>query len=154
GIELPIAAIFERPTVAALTETVQAALDGVTEETTTPAIRATEEIDLSSTQQRLWFLNHLDPESARYHVPVGFRLTGSLQVETLRNAFQHLVERHDALRTRFESRDGRPVQIVEPSQSVSLPVVDLVSIPETTRQAELTRLIWEEATRPFDLSAG
>src|SRR5262249_29118942 len=67
---------------------------------------------------------------------------------------QHLVERHDALRTRFESRDGRPVQIVEPSRSVSLPVVDLVSIPETTRQAELTRLIWEEATRPFDLSAG
>ena len=154
GIELPIAAIFERPTVAALTETVQAALDGVAEETTAPAIRTTEEIDVSSTQQRLWFLNQLDPKSAQYHVPVAFRLAGSLQVETLRNALQQLVERHDALRARFESRDGRPVQIVEHSAAVSLPVVDLVSIAETTRQAELTRLIREEATRPFDLSAG
>jgi len=62
-----------------------------------------------------------------------------------------LIERHDALRARFESRDGWPVQIVERSDAVSLPVVDLVSIPETTRQAELTRLIREEATHPFDL---
>ena len=154
GIELPIAAIFERPTVAALTETVQAALDGVVEETTAPDIRATEEIDVSSTQQRLWFLNQLDPKSAQYHVPVALRLRGSLQVETLRNTFQQLIERHDALRTRFESRDGRPVQIVEPSGAVSLPVIDLVSITETTPEAELTRLIREEATRPFDLSAG
>lgn len=154
GIELPIAAIFERPTVAALTETVEAALDGVAEETTAPAIRAADEIEVSSTQQRLWFLNQLDPKSAQYHVPVAFRLAGSLQVETLCNALQQLTERHDALRSRFESRDGRPVQIVEPSAAVSLPVVDLVSIAETTRQAELTRLIWEEATRPFDLSAG
>ena len=154
GIELPIAVIFERPTVAALTETVQAALDGMAEKTTAPAIRGTEEIDVSSTQQRLWFLNQLDPKSAQYHVPVAFRLAGSLQVETLRNALQQLIERHDALRARFESRDGRPVQIVQPSATVSLPVIDLVSIAETTRQAELTRLLREEATRPFDLSAG
>ena len=154
GIELPIAVIFERPTVAALTETVQAALDGTAEKTTAPAIRGTEEIDVSSTQQRLWFLNQLDPKSAQYHVPVAFRLAGSLQVETLRNALQQLIERHDALRARFESRDGRPVQIVQPSATVSLPVIDLISIAEMTRQAELTRLLREEATRPFNLSAG
>ena len=156
GVEIPIAVMFERPTVAALTQAVSNAL-AIVEQAMSPTnkpVRPYQEIELSSVQQRLWFLNQLDSSSAQYHVPVAFRLMGALQVEMLRQAFQQLIERHDALRARFESRDGRPFQIIEPAGSWSLPVVDLESIPEERQEAELEQLLWQEATRPFDLSLG
>src|SRR5690606_25604302 len=61
---------------------------------------------LSSAQQLLWFLHLLDPDSAAYNVPAALRLSGRLDPEALRQALERLIERHDALRTRFDTVDG------------------------------------------------
>jgi hypothetical protein len=109
---------------------------------------------LSFAQQRLWFLDQLDPGSAAYNVPYPLRVRGRLRVRVLKRALQQLVHRHESLRTRFPVADGEPVQWVEPAGPVRLPVVDLGALGEAAREAEMQRLAGDEARRPFDLAAG
>src|SRR6185295_2680398 len=79
-----------------------------------------EGLPLSFAQERLWFLNAIDPESQAYNIPAALRLAGELSVPALRAALDGLVARHAALRTTFAIRDGRPVQIVHPAAAVAL----------------------------------
>lgn len=106
---------------------------------------------LSFAQQRLWFLNQLDPESPAYNEPKAILLKGALNVRALGEAINHLVARHEALRTMFASTDGNLRQIIVSDYSIELPVVDLSSLPQATRDAEVDRLISETTQRPFDL---
>src|SRR5437879_7018576 len=80
---------------------------------------------LSFAQERLWFLQDLAPHDGLYHVVLGVRLRGHLDVGTLEHALAAVVERHEALRTRFPRCDGRPVQEIGAAQSVHLEVCDL-----------------------------
>ena len=107
---------------------------------------------LSFAQQRLWFLQRLEPGSAAYNVPFAARLTGVLDVAAMQRALQTIVDRHESLRTTFAEMDDAPVQVVAGSSSVSLPVVDLSRLPEPER--ELRRLMGKEARAPFDLEKG
>ncbi|NUO98112.1 MAG: non-ribosomal peptide synthetase, partial [Nonomuraea sp.] len=100
---------------------------------------------LSFQQARLWFLHQLDPGNAAYHMPVTLRLDGDLGVETLRAAFQHVVDRHEALRTRYEP--DTQVQAVMETWDVPVDLVDLSGRgPE-----ELERVRREVLREPFDL---
>jgi amino acid adenylation domain-containing protein len=107
---------------------------------------------LSFAQQRLWFLNQLEPESASYNQPKAIRLTGALDEKALQKAFDHVLARHEALRTTFGVVDGVPVQVIAESCSIDLPVADLRALPDVTRDAEAQRLLVEAARRPFDLA--
>ncbi|WP_371632864.1 amino acid adenylation domain-containing protein [Streptomyces sp. NBC_01259] len=82
-------------------------------------------LPLSHGQERLWFLDQLDPGDASYNIPLVLRLSGPLSVEALRAAFDGIVARHEALRTRFPDVDGRPVAVVEPANTVPVEVLDL-----------------------------
>ncbi|HSF41682.1 MAG TPA: amino acid adenylation domain-containing protein, partial [Thermoanaerobaculia bacterium] len=104
---------------------------------------------LSFSQERLWFLDQLMPGVATYNLPTPFRLRGPLDLGALARSFGEIVRRHEALRTRFEERDGTPVQVIDPPRPWALPVVDLTEVPE-----EALRLTAEEAGRPFDLQKG
>jgi amino acid adenylation domain-containing protein len=106
---------------------------------------------LSFAQERLWFLDQLEPGSAAYNIPAALRLAGQLDVEILRRSFNEVVRRHESLRTSFASDGERPVQIVAPELELSVPVIDLGELPEELREAEAVRLATEEARRPFDL---
>ncbi len=109
---------------------------------------------LSFAQQRLWFLTQLEPTSSAYHMPWAARLTGTLDVEALRLAFNTIVARHEALRTTFVSVDDSPVQVIAPTLALPLTLIDLSALPAAERDATAQRQIREEAHVPFDLTRG
>jgi amino acid adenylation domain-containing protein len=106
----------------------------------------------SFAQQRLWFLDQLDPETAAYNLPRAFRIAGPLDVDILKQAFQMVVRRHSSLRTIFDSVDGEARQIILSDVEVEIPVIDLAGIPAPEREAEALRIASEEGKKPFDLS--
>ncbi|MGZ3461025.1 MAG: condensation domain-containing protein, partial [Archangium sp.] len=165
GVELPLRDIFEAPTVAGLAAIV-AKLTG-TEMSQEPAaephqeaapriqpVPRTEALPLSFSQQRLWFLDQLEPGSATYNIPAVVRMEGVLDVAALERSFNTLVRRHESLRTTFRAEESGPVQVIAPELTVALPVMDLTHLPESARHPEMLRLAREEASRPFDLTRG
>jgi amino acid adenylation domain-containing protein len=115
---------------------------------------ADERVPLSHAQQRLWSLDQMVPGSPAYNMSISVMLHGPLHPEALEKAVNELVRRHEVLRTTFPSVDGRPWQRVAPSLTLSVPVVDLESLPEQQREAECERLVKEAARHPFDLTTG
>ncbi len=111
-------------------------------------------LPLSFAQQRLWFLDQLVPNNAFYNVPAAVRLTGLLNLAALEQTFNEIVLRHEALRTTFVMLEGRPVQAIAPTLTISLPVIDLRELPEAEREPQSRRLTTEDAQRPFNLSTG
>ena len=108
----------------------------------------------SFAQQRLWFLDQLDPGTAAYNLPRAFRILGPLNVDHLTRAFQIVIERHAALRTVFDSVEGEGRQIVLSEAEVEIPVVDLSEFPQSEREDEALRIAAEEGRKPFDLKEG
>ena len=109
---------------------------------------------VSFAQQRVWFLHYLEPTTASYNLPVGFRLRGPLDVGALEESLNEVVKRHDVLRTTFPVREGRPLQVIVSVRRVALPVIDLTDSPPEAREGDAARLAAVEANRPFDLAQG
>ncbi|MDZ8055343.1 MAG: non-ribosomal peptide synthetase [Aulosira sp. ZfuVER01] len=108
----------------------------------------------SFAQQRLWFLEQLNPGDSIYNVPTAIRLTGSLNLAALEQTFNEIVRRHEVLRTSFTVLDGQPLQVISPSLTIPLSLLDLQQLPIDTREAEAKRIISAEIEHPFDLSFG
>jgi len=115
-------------------------------------------VPLTSAQEALWFLDQLEPESASGHAlhnqPGAVRLVGTLDVESLRRSLDEIVRRHEALRTRFVTADGKPYQEVMPHEPLELPLTDLSDRPSEEAEVEAKRLASEDAHTPFDLERG
>lgn len=111
-------------------------------------------IPLSFAQQRLWFLDKLNPNSPAYNVPTVLRLRGGLELESFRKALTHIVARHEALRTSFRTKDDLTVQHVQQPQAVHVPVVDLSKFSPRDKDKEVQRVIQSECRRTFDLKNG
>ncbi|MBW4510723.1 MAG: AMP-binding protein [Scytonematopsis contorta HA4267-MV1] len=110
---------------------------------------------LSFAQQRLWFLNQLQPNSDLYNVSGVVSLTGQLNTVALEQSFQEIVRRHEALRTTFITQeDGQPIQKIATSLNLSLPLVDLRELPEEERLFKVQQLANQEAKRVFSLNYG
>lgn len=109
---------------------------------------------LSFAQERLWFIDQLDPDSPAYNLTAGIRLTGELKPAVLEQTFNEIVRRHESLRTTFATIDGQPVQVVSAPRELSIPVVSLSELSEAEREAEAQRLSLEEFKLPFDLARG
>ncbi|MFJ4126338.1 amino acid adenylation domain-containing protein [[Kitasatospora] papulosa] len=144
GVELPVRALFESTTPAALAERLAEAGSA------RPALRRarhTERAPLSPAQERLWFLHQLDPRAAAYHMAFTVRLTGILDRHALRSALGDVLTRHESLRTVVEPGDGRPSQrVLTPGDArPRLPVVE-------AEEADLHRVLREAAAEPFDLT--
>jgi len=119
-----------------------------------PRISRDKDLPLSFAQQRLWFLDQLEPGSTVYNVPGALRIEGALRVEVLERCFNEIVRRHEALRTTISTVEEEPVQVIAASTNVSLPVIDISHFSETEREEEARRLVLEEANKPFDLRQG
>ncbi|MGC9671047.1 non-ribosomal peptide synthase/polyketide synthase [Planosporangium sp. 12N6] len=152
GVGLSPRVLFTAPTVADLADAVETA--GADAPAPIPTAPRDRPLPLSFAQQRLWFLNELEPDSAEYLTPSAVRLRGRLDVDALRTAFTALVARHESLRTTVETVDGHGVQVVHPPRQVDLPVLDLSALPEPDRDAELRTVLARVTTTPFDLRRG
>jgi amino acid adenylation domain-containing protein len=158
GVELPLRAAFQAPRLDALARRVEEARSDV-EEMAPPIVPLSPEErgpwpPLSFAQERLWFLDRLEPGGALYNVPAALRATGALDAAALEAALNGIVRRHEALRTTFDQHEGRPFQAVAPAVYVPVPRVDLTALPEERRQDELRRVLEVEAAQPFDLFRG
>ncbi|WP_030345991.1 non-ribosomal peptide synthetase [Streptomyces sp. NRRL S-1022] len=154
GAELTVGELFQARTVAALAARVTAAGAGPepAPDTGGDAVRPAgrdRPLPLSFGQQRMWFLDQLEPGTHEYVVPLALRLTGPLDTVALRHALDELSERHEVLRTRYRSEGGEPVQIVDPAGPVDFTLTDLTDAPDAGRRART--LVEELARRPFDL---
>ncbi|HZI02931.1 MAG TPA: amino acid adenylation domain-containing protein, partial [Archangium sp.] len=153
GIELPVRAFFEAPTVWSLA----ARIDAASASQQSPRLPAIEPVPRSETpplsfaQQRLWFLSQLEPASPFYNVPAAARVRGPLDLAALRRAFEEVLRRHEALRTTFVETDGRPVQVISSEPELDLRVVDLSGLPSAERETRLHAYANREARTPFDL---
>jgi len=155
GVEPPLRVVFEASTVAELAERVEA-LRRAAPPVLPPVVPVERAgpLPLSFAQERLWFLDRLEPDSPFYNIPSSLRLGGDLDVLALERAFGEVVRRHEALRTRFTLVAGAPVQLVEPFEGFVLPVEEVHSAGEAERAAEVRRRAMEEAESPFDLASG
>src|SRR5688500_5372505 len=102
---------------------------------------------LSFAQQRLWFLDKLQPDSASYNVPTVVRLSGVIQLDPFQQALDRVVARHESLRTTFEGNDDSPAQKINPPSSVKFKLFDLIGVTEAERKAQTDRITAEEIGR-------
>src|SRR5215208_1276610 len=109
---------------------------------------------LSFSQQRLWFLDQLQPGNAFYNISRNFLLKGPLEIQALEQSLNQIIKRHELLRTSFKNVEGHPVQIISPPQHLNLIVVNLEDHNEEDREAKSYSLIAELASQPFDLGHG
>ncbi|HEV7509099.1 MAG TPA: amino acid adenylation domain-containing protein [Thermoanaerobaculia bacterium] len=155
GVELPLRAFFEAPTVTALAARIDGERRG---EHAQPSpilpVPRDRDLPLSFAQQRLWFLDRLAPDNPFYNMYGAVRLTGVLDLDALRGAFREIVRRQEALRTTFQPGEHGPVQVIAPAPSFEVPLVDLEGLAEDLRRRELARLSGDEARRPFNLARG
>ena len=156
GVEVPLRQLFEKPTVAGLSRYLQEQLSAGAS-ASVPAIERVDReqrLPLSFAQQRLWFLDRLEPGSTVYNMPLAIRLRGTLEVTALEQTLNEIVRRHEVLRTTFIASDGEPQQVIHPPQLVTLAPTDLSTLSETERESAVTHIVRDEAVRPFDLSRG
>nr|WP_244224482.1 non-ribosomal peptide synthetase [Corallococcus sicarius] len=155
-VELPLRELFESPTVARLAQRVEVARAAAAGVQVPPLKRASRDgaLPLSFAQQRLWFLDQLEPGSTVYNVPSAVKLTGTLDVAALERSFDALVRRHESLRTTFRIESGAPVQVIDPQGHARLKVVDLRTLPEAHREVEARRLAQDASQHPFNLEQG
>ena len=106
----------------------------------------------SYAQERLWFLDQFEPNSPFYNVPAAVRLTGSLDARALERGLNEIVRRHEALRTTFSTLGVSPIQIIAPTFTLSVPIIDLSEMLELEREGQAMRMASEQAQRPFDLT--
>jgi amino acid adenylation domain-containing protein len=108
----------------------------------------------SFAQQRLWFLDQLEPGTAAYNLVRAFRITGPLDISALTSAIRGVVRRHEALRTIFETVEGEARQVVLSDVDVQVPIVDVTHLPRREAQSAALRIAGEEGKKPFDLTKG
>ena len=148
-VELPLRAIFSTPTIEGLATQILKANDSPSNEKI-PTGQRPEPPPQSFAQQRLWFLDQLEPGNAVYNLSVAVRLQGDLNAEALQLAVDDFVARHETLRTSFANTDDGPVQIIQSELHVPVEPIELADPDDETLALELSRL----ARQPFDLTAG
>ena len=148
--EIPVKALFESPTIEGLVKKISQCSENIAPEIL-PVSREGN-IPLSYAQERLWFLDQLEPDSAGYNMPGAIRLSGELKVEILEKSFTYIIERHENLRTVFPTEDGKPVQVIKDPEYFHIPIINLSN--EKNKEIEAKKIADDEANKPFNLTNG
>ena len=151
AMELPLRSIFEHPTIASLAAVIATTASASSMPPLVPASRDTDP-PLSFAQQRLWYMDQLDPSNPFYNFVAAARIGGSLDAAALQAALDDVVRRHEVLRTAFVARDGGPAQFVLPSLDVPLSRIDLTTSPVTERMALLMQALKTASREPFNIA--
>jgi hypothetical protein len=119
-----------------------------------PRRKSSTSVPLSFAQQRIWFLNQMDPRGSAYNTPAAVRLSGRLNAAAMERTLSEIVRRHEVLRTTFTMVAGQPGQAIHEAEPMRLPLIDLTGLPEARRELEAQNLAQAEAGKPFDLERG
>jgi amino acid adenylation domain-containing protein len=152
GVELSPREVFDHPLLEDLAACIEARVGSAAELRPIVPVPRTGDLPLSFAQERVWFLQQLDPTIRSYQVQASLRFHGRLQVEALRLSLGEIVRRHEIFRTTFHIVGGRPVQRMGSVCIVPLPVVDLSGLSAGDREREAERAIDAECRRPFDVA--
>ncbi|MDF5714836.1 MAG: amino acid adenylation domain-containing protein [Rhizonema sp. NSF051] len=152
-VELRLRSLFETPTVAGLAELIDTVVRAGQKLELPPIENVSRDIELplSFAQQRLWFLDQLEPGNPFYNISRAVILKGSLNVTALEQSLNEIVRRHEVLRTNFRDVDGYPVQEIASALNITLPIIDLGELLEE-QEAEVHRLARSQARQSFDLT--
>ena len=156
GVELPLRTIFEAPTIAGLAQRVETVQQDNSPQLL-PAlvpVQRPEFIPLSFAQQRLWFLDQLEPGSTAYLISGRWQLDGMLDICAFERSLLALVDRHESLRTTFQLHGELPVQVIHPHGWLRLPLVDLSDLPTSEQERQSHALMQHEIALPFHLAQG
>ncbi|HVG06172.1 MAG TPA: amino acid adenylation domain-containing protein [Thermoanaerobaculia bacterium] len=156
GIYLALRDVFDRPVLGALAALVEErGRAGAVSAASSPivAVPRTGDLPLSFAQERVWFLQQLDPTIQSYQFQARIRFRGQLDREALRRSLEEIVRRHEIFRTSFPTVDGGPVQRFHPAWQVPLPQVDLSGLPANRREDEAERVLALECRRSFDVAS-
>ncbi|MEA2602728.1 MAG: hypothetical protein QOF89_3720 [Acidobacteriota bacterium] len=156
-VDVSLRRFFDAPTLAglaAMIDDLQGQVSPVPGAEVAPRPPDADPIPLSFAQQRLWFLQQLDPASLVYNVPAAIWFRVPLRPDVLERTLHEIVRRHEVLRTRFELRDGQPCQVIDPETRAPLPLVDLSALPSGSASRQAREIAREEARRRFDLGRG
>jgi len=156
GVEIGVRSIFNDPTIEGLARVIEEASRGGENEPPPPLVKIPREgsFPLSFAQQRLWFIDQLEPGNAAYNCPVAAKLKGRLDLDALERVINEIIRRHESLRTRFEMVADEPAQVIDPWEPRKLEVKDLMGLPVEERERVVARVADEEAGTGFDLSRG
>ncbi|MBT7411401.1 MAG: amino acid adenylation domain-containing protein, partial [Methylococcales bacterium] len=157
SVELPLKNLFEAPTLAGISKVIESLkehnIDGL--QSFTPIKRlaqsSSDEMVLSYAQERLWFLNQLEPNNAVYNMPVAVHLKGKLNVDAFEKAFDAVVARHQVLRMRFKNNQGKPKIQIADKLLLGLPVFNLERLNELEQKFAIKQLAKRDASAAFDI---
>ncbi|HYN22983.1 MAG TPA: amino acid adenylation domain-containing protein, partial [Thermoanaerobaculia bacterium] len=155
GIHLSLSDVFDRPVLSALAALVEergiggSGVGAAAPSSPIVAVSRAGDLPLSFAQERVWFLQQLDPTIQSYQFQSKIRFRGPLREEPLRRSLEEIVRRHEIFRTSFPTVAGRPIQRFHPAWEVPLPGVDLSRLPESRREPEAERILWVECRKPF-----
>jgi amino acid adenylation domain-containing protein len=150
-VEIPLRHFFIAPTIARLAKTLKSVSREQLELSPIVPVPHRANPPLSLAQEQLWFFNQFEPGNPGFNVPIAVRFTGQLQVETLKQALQEIIQRHEILRTTFTPTPDYPVAFIHPTIDFQLPIIDLQALPASDREREAQRLTKEELRQPFNL---
>ena len=155
-VDIPVKVLFEYPTISALAAQVDRSQQQQHTLSRPPLIATarTDSIPLSFAQQRIWFLDQLQPNNAAYHIPMAIQLGGQIHYRALHYSFEMLIHRHEVLRTIFPLEQGQPVQRILPSLALNFPLIDLSLLPLSEQEVLIDHVLAVEATHPFSLQQG
>ena len=156
SVEAPLGWLFEAPVLQQFAIRLEELRKSGVGQELPPLVRRERggRLPLSFAQQRLWFLDQLEPGSNAYNSPKLLRMAGDLDIWALAKSFTEIVRRHEVLRTVFVAENGEAEQRVEAAGAVAVPVVDLKDLIVHERETAARRLVQQEAERAFDLSRG
>ncbi|MGA9994162.1 MAG: amino acid adenylation domain-containing protein [Pyrinomonadaceae bacterium] len=156
NVNLPLKRFFENPVVAELAAWIEPSSQAGPAKLASPIVPISRErvLPLSFAQQRLWFLDQLEPGSSIYNIPTALRLRGPLDMEALERTLNEIVRRHESLRTVFREEQGEVAQIILPEQTIAMPLLNLEGLKDADRETEAWRLANAEAQKSFDLAQG
>ena len=155
-VDLPLPALFDAPTVAGLAKSIESLIGagGSDAASVMKPVSRGGRLPLSFAQQRLWFLDQLEPHSTAYNRTFAVRLTGPLNLESLQQSLREVIRRHEVLRTNYPSVDGEAQQIITAASGFTLRLFDLDGLPPHERGDMARRLVSADVHRPFDLASG
>ncbi len=153
-VELPLRSLFTAPTVAEFSQNIQRLQQQDLELTSPPILARAKNAQspLSFAQQRLWFLDQLQPNSPLYNLPIALRLVGTLNRAALEQSLRAIISRHEALRTNFVIVDGKPSQIIQIRTNWTLSIIDWQHLPTSEQEIATQQLAQQQAIQPFDLA--